>query len=1019
MKQIWSIASRELRGYFNSAIALIFLATFLLGVMFTFFWVDNFFANNTADVAPLFVWLPRLLIFLVAALTMRLWSEEHKSGTIEILLTLPVPIYRLVLGKFIAGIILVAVALALTLGLPITISMMGNLDWGPVIGGYLGALLLASAYLSLGLCVSSLTENQIVALIGTLVLGALLYLPGVEEVANLFGVEESEILRLIGTGSRFESVARGVLDLRDLAYYASLVAFFLALNTTILEARRWSQSRTSDNRRRAQRVGFLLVAVNALALNAWLQPVGAARVDLTEDQRYSLSDTTKAMLAGLDEPLVLRGYFSEKTHPQLVPLVPEIRNMLSEYKIAGEGKVRVEIIDPSNDEDVAARAKSEYNIVARPFRFAGRHEQSIVNAYFHLLVSYGDQHQVLQVNDLIASRQYDIDKIDIYVDNFEYEVTKTIRQLVYDFQSIESVFASLAGDLEMLAFVTPEDLPGQWKAAPEILDSVAEEFTEQSGGKLKYSRTEPKGEEEREALFDTYGIRPFSRSIFKKEHYYMHIVLKLGDDMQAIIPPEEMNEANMREAVRQGIERIIPGFNPVIAIYTPPPIQENPRMVGLAPPPPKPVQTFQAMIQNLAANYDIRNAKLDDGSVPDDIDVLIVAGPDGLTNPALKAIDQFLMRGGSVIVLYGRYRYDRIAPAGVFVTQNVDTRMDDMLARYGITIGEHMIIDEQADVFPNPMGRPPKIRYGLFPRVQRSGLDEGGIITKDLGTVILHWATPIEIAGEAASTADAAGAGGASDAADSGSSANGRQRTVTRLMVSSDNSWVHTDKNIKPQERIYPKTGFARPESATTGPFTLGVALTGTFDSAFSNQTDADSANAGQSGDDTTTGNTTGTNPAGANPDTPNQAPTAAGGQPQAVDILPERLLERSPPDARLIVVGSSSFVADFPIQLANAVGNRDVGNNLKLVQNMIDWAVADTELLAIRSRGSASRSLGDVVEEDRITWEYINYAIALLGLLIVILLAFVQRRAAINAASRIIVPKAAAGSDRKELKSP
>ncbi|MFW5878748.1 MAG: ABC transporter permease, partial [Myxococcota bacterium] len=143
MRHIWSIAMRELRGYFQSAVAVIFLATFLAVVMFTFFWVDKFFARNIADLRPLFDWLPILLIFLVGALTMRLWSEEHRSGTIEILMTMPVPTHRLVLGKFLAGLLLVAIALALTLGLPLSVSMMGDLDWGPVVGGYLAALLLA------------------------------------------------------------------------------------------------------------------------------------------------------------------------------------------------------------------------------------------------------------------------------------------------------------------------------------------------------------------------------------------------------------------------------------------------------------------------------------------------------------------------------------------------------------------------------------------------------------------------------------------------------------------------------------------------------------------------------------------------------------------------------------------------------------------------------------------------------------------------------------------------------------
>jgi len=131
------------------------LALFLLVTLFAFFWVETFFARNIADVRPLFQWMPILMIFLVAALTMRQWSEEQKMGTLEVLLTLPVSLAKLVAGKFFAVLALVAAALFLTAGLPVSVAMLGALDWGPVIGGYLGALLMAAAYIAMGLFVSS------------------------------------------------------------------------------------------------------------------------------------------------------------------------------------------------------------------------------------------------------------------------------------------------------------------------------------------------------------------------------------------------------------------------------------------------------------------------------------------------------------------------------------------------------------------------------------------------------------------------------------------------------------------------------------------------------------------------------------------------------------------------------------------------------------------------------------------------------------------------------------------------
>src|SRR5512136_1522063 len=176
MKQVWAVARKELGTYFGSPLAMIFVGAFLAVTLFVFFWVETFFARNIADVRPLFRWMPVLLLFLVAALTMRQWSEEQRSGTLEVLFTLPVNRVKLVLGKFLAVMALVALALALTLFLPITVAILGNLDWGPVFGGYLAALLLATAYAAIGLFISSRTDNQIVALILTALLCGLFYL---------------------------------------------------------------------------------------------------------------------------------------------------------------------------------------------------------------------------------------------------------------------------------------------------------------------------------------------------------------------------------------------------------------------------------------------------------------------------------------------------------------------------------------------------------------------------------------------------------------------------------------------------------------------------------------------------------------------------------------------------------------------------------------------------------------------------------------------------------------------------
>ena len=366
MKQTLSITRKELSAYFGSPMALIFVGVFLAATLFAFFWVDTFFARGIADVRPLFRWMPILLIFLVAALTMRQWSEEQRSGTLEVLLTLPASKVQLVLGKFLAVMALVALALALTTFLPITTAVLGNLDWGPVIGGYLAALLLAAAYTAIGLFVSSRTDNQIVALIVTVLICGLFYLVGARGITDFAGRGLGTVLRALGSGSRFESIQRGVIDLRDLVYYLALAAIFLTLNVLSLDAKRWGRGQITNRYRRGVVLTSALLVVNMLALNVWLYPLAGLRVDLTAQGTYSLSKTTRDLVQGLAEPLTIRAYVSQKTHPLLAPLIPQVEDLLREYEIAGRGKVIAEVVDPAADPDKELEANQTYGIQPIP-----------------------------------------------------------------------------------------------------------------------------------------------------------------------------------------------------------------------------------------------------------------------------------------------------------------------------------------------------------------------------------------------------------------------------------------------------------------------------------------------------------------------------------------------------------------------------------------------------------------------------------------------------------------------------
>ncbi len=177
--------------------------------------------------------------------------------------------------------------------------------------------------------------------------------------------------------------------------------FFLTLNVLSLKAKGWSTGVHTQPKRRALVLTSTLLIVNLLVVNVWTYPLSGLRVDLTEDKEYTLSPATRSLLRNLQEPLLIRGYFSEKTHPLLAPLVPSIRDMLKEYQVVSGGKVQLEIIDPAKEPEKEAEANQVYGIQPTPFQVAGRYEASVINSYFDILIQYGDQSMTLGFNDLI------------------------------------------------------------------------------------------------------------------------------------------------------------------------------------------------------------------------------------------------------------------------------------------------------------------------------------------------------------------------------------------------------------------------------------------------------------------------------------------------------------------------------------------------------------------------------------------------------------------------------------------
>jgi len=246
MNQIWTIAKREFLSYFNSPIAYVAITIFLVltGLQFFFGFLSlgslshaDFFENNDAGLRSLFEGLPLLLAIFLPAITMRLISEEKKSGTMELLLTMPVTDGQVVLGKYLASLLFLAVVLFVTLSYPITVSALGNPDSGPIIGGYFGLFIIGATYLAIGLMTSTWTQNQIVAfLLGALFCTAFYF---VDSLIGSAWEGLRPVFAAISFKAHFQNISKGVLDSRDFVFFGGLIIMALLLSKHQLESRKW------------------------------------------------------------------------------------------------------------------------------------------------------------------------------------------------------------------------------------------------------------------------------------------------------------------------------------------------------------------------------------------------------------------------------------------------------------------------------------------------------------------------------------------------------------------------------------------------------------------------------------------------------------------------------------------------------------------------------------------------------------------------------------------------------------
>ena len=589
MKNIKAVFKREFRAYFDSPVAYVFLTAFLVLAGFLTFGVAMFYERRQADLTPFFFWHPWVYLLLVPAATMGVWADERRNGTAELLLTLPVTLGEVLVGKFLAAWSFVGIGLALTFPVALTAGYLGSPDWGAVFCGYLGSLLLAGASVAIGVFASTLSRSSVVGFVVSLALVFLLLIIGFDPVIGAvaaWGVPTAitDAVASCSLLSHFEAMRRGVVDFADVGYYAAMMVFMLAAAKTV-----------TDGRRGASKGVVGLVLVGAIAASSVVILANLPlRCDMTAERLYTLSNGSKAVLGQLTEDVTLKYYVSSSSAEMPMALktyAQQVGNLLKEYARAGGGRLVVEEYDPKPDSDAeewAQRYGVEPQTGGNPF---GQ------GVYFGVVAVCGDREETLGV---LSPRTES---------TLEYDLTRLVTRVAWPERPVVGVMTSL----------------------PDVLGAKMNPMMMQMG------QRPPQGWAAFSELAKDYDVRAVEPD-----------AEKIDDDVKALVV---LHAKNLPDKTLYAIDQFVLRGGKLVACVDPLSIkdmqsaraQQNPMMGGMGGDGPS----------TLGKLFDAWGVKFDEGKIACDLEAAtkLNNGQGGVeSNPAFLSLGAENMDKGDLIV---------------------------------------------------------------------------------------------------------------------------------------------------------------------------------------------------------------------------------------------------------------------------------------------------------------------------------------------------------------------------------